>query len=454
MDLLQRLFPRHEPRTIIQPDNVHEVIGQHMLADGLPIVLSLRQSHGRDLVDARTGRTYLDMFSCFATWPVGINHPRMWDREFIEQLTMAALTNPTNSDIYTVEMAGFVATWSRLAMPSYLPHLFLISGGALAVENALKAAFDWKIRRNARKGHTKEYGHQVIHFGGAFHGRSGYTLSLTNTADPWKHKYFPKFNWPRVWFTPALRFPVDEEELERVKVEEQKAISQIESIFRVRGDDVACIIIEPIQGEGGDNHLRPEFLRRLRELANEHDVLLIFDEIQTGMGLTGAMWAHQHFDVQPDILVFGKKTQVCGIMAGPKLDLEPENVFRKSSRINSTWGGNLADMVRCQRFLEIIEQEKLIENAATVGGYLRGALQRLQALYPDKLSNARGRGLMCAIDLPDQQTRDLAIDRAFQAGMLVLPCGTQSIRFRPPLDLTIKEVNRAADIFETAIKTV
>jgi L-lysine 6-transaminase len=350
-------------------------------------------------------------------------------------------------------MAEFVEVFGRVGIPGHLPHLFLISGGTLGVENALKAAFDWKVRQNFRKGHAREVGHQVLHFREAFHGRSGYTLSLTNTADPNKHQYFPKFDWPRI-DNPKLRFPVDAAELQRVQAAEAAALAQAKQAFAERGDDLACVLIEPIQAEGGDNHFRPEFLRALRDLAHENHALLAFDEVQTGVGLTGRFWAHQHDDVRPDLLAFGKKMQVCGFLGGPALDEEPDNVFKVSSRLNSTWGGNLADMVRARRYLEIIEEERLVENAATVGAHLLRGLQRLAGERPDALANPRGRGLMCAIDLPDGELRGRVIDRVYELGMMLLGCGTRSVRFRPPLDITAAEIDEALGLFARAVEQV
>jgi L-lysine 6-transaminase len=291
----------------------------------------------------------------------------------------------------------------------------------------------------------------VLHFREAFHGRTGYTLSLTNTSDPRKYQYFPKFDWPRV-ATPKLRFPVDAAELERVANAEAATLVEMRRAFEQRKDEIACILLEPIQGEGGDNHFRPEFLRALRSLADEHEALLVWDEVQTGMGLTGKTWFHQHDDIRPDILVFGKKTQVCGILAGPRLDEEPENVFRTSSRINSTWGGNLVDMVRCQRYLEIMSEEKLIENAAQVGGHLKSSLESLARELPERLSNARGRGLMCAVDLPNAAARDGLVKAMFDRGVMLLPCGDRSIRFRPPLDVTAAEIDEGLEQLRQAVK--
>jgi L-lysine 6-transaminase len=434
----------------ITPEDVHASLGRHMLVDGFDLVLDLEKSQGRRLWDARASRWILDLFSCFATLPVGLNHPKMRDPGFVAKLTRAALTNPTNSDVYTIEMAEFVATFGRHAMPAYLPHLFLISGGTLGVENALKAAFDWKVRRNFKKGYREEKGHQVLHFRESFHGRSGYALSLTNTADPRKYQYFPRFDWPRV-SSPKRRFPAAAAELERVRREENLALDEIKNAFAARKDDIACILIEPIQAEGGDNHFRPEFLRALRQLADENEALLIFDEVQTGYGITGRMWAHQHWDVRPDALAFGKKTQVCGTMAGGRVDEEPENVFRVPSRINSTWGGSLADMVRSQRYLEIMVEEKLVEHAATAGEHLRRGLERLQGERPEMLSNARGLGLLCAVDLPDGPARDAVARNMYELGAIILGCGPRSLRFRTPLDVTTAELDEALELLRRAV---
>jgi L-lysine 6-transaminase len=439
--------------TRMGPDSVHEVLGRHMLADGYDMVLDLDKSVGRHLWDARRGRWYLDMFSFFATLPVGINHPGLGDGVFREKLLRAALVNPTNSDIYTTEFAEFVEAFGRVAMRPYLTQAFFVAGGTLGVENALKAAMDWKVRQNARQGVAGEKGHQILHFREAFHGRSGYTLSLTNTADPRKYQYYAKFDWPRI-VNPKLRFPVDAAEVTRVEEVEREAVSQIERAFAERRDDIAAIIIEPIQAEGGDHHFRREFMRELRRLADEHRALLIFDEVQSGVGLTGRFWAHEHFDVKPDLVAFGKKMQICGMIAGPRLDEEPDNVFKVSSRINSTWGGNLVDMVRAQRYLEIIEEEHLVEHAAEVGKHLLAGLEAMAADEPEMFSNARGKGLMCAIDFPDGATRDQVADKAYDLGMVILSCGHKSLRFRPPLDVTRGEIEEALDIIRRAAKAV
>ncbi|MGB9773218.1 MAG: L-lysine 6-transaminase [Bacteroidota bacterium] len=431
-----------QTRSQITPQEVHTVLGKHILADGFDLVVDLRKSHGVHLFDSRYNRWFLDIFSFFASSPVGMNHPKMTSPEFLEKLARVAVNKPTNSDVYTVEMAEFVDTFARIAMPDYLPHAFFIEGGALGVENALKASFDWKMRKNLKRGFYRSLSDenklQVIHFRQAFHGRTGYTLSLTNT-DPVKIDYFPKFQWPRI-SNPAIRFPLNEKNLEDVKQREEIAINEIKAAIQQHGHNIAALIIEPIQAEGGDHHFRKEFLEALRALADENDFMLIFDEVQTGIGLTGKMWAHEYF-VKPDMMAFGKKTQVCGFLSSTRIDEVEENVFQKSGRLNSTFGGNLIDMVRFAKYLEIIEEEHLVEHAAQLGTYLLEQLRAIEQEFPTLISNTRGLGLFCAMDLPTPQLRDEFRKQLYAKGVLMLGCGERSIRFRPPLIIQREELD-------------
>ena len=418
---------------------VHNAIGSHMLADGMSLVIDLDNSHGSWLVDGKTGNEYLDLFSMFASLSVGYNHPYVLDNK--DRLLASAINKPTNSDIYSIAMAEFVETMGRVAQPDYLPYSFFVSGGALAVENALKTAFDWKVRKNIENGNG-DIGSKVLHFEKCFHGRSGYTLSLTDSPDSRKVKYFPKFDWPRV-STPSIEFPLNDNNMLEVIKREKITLKEIKNAIIKNPNDIACIIIEPIQGEGGDNHFRSEFLIALKEISLENDILLIYDEVQTGVGITGKMWAHQHFSktAQPDIISFGKKTQCCGIFAGKRLDEVENNVFQESSRINSTWGGNLVDMVRFTIYLEIIEKENLIEKAQSNGEYLLNQLVTLQQDYSHLVTNSRGRGLFCAFDLPNSKYRDSLASILMENKVIVLGSGEKSIRFRPHLNIEKVEID-------------
>jgi L-lysine 6-transaminase len=420
-----------------------------MLVEGFDVILDTDRSRGCWFVDQRTGDRYLDFFAMYASMAVGYNHPRLLAAR--DELGRLAVNKPSNSDVYTTAMAEFVETFSRIAMPADMPHAFFISGGALAVENALKTAFDWKVRKNHAAGIEGDPGSQVIHFRQAFHGRTGYTLSLTNTADPRKTKFFPKFNWPRI-INPKITFPLDDENLARVKALEEEALWDIRQAIAQRGEDIAALIIEPVQGEGGDNHFRREFFQALRRICDEHAIMLIFDEVQTGVGLTGRFWAFEHFDAQPDLLAFGKKTQVCGMLASRRVEEVCCHVFKERSRLNSTFGGNLVDMARCSHILRIIEEENLVENARRQGERLLSGVQQLAADFPEVISNPRGLGLMCAFDAPDSRTRDQLVKAFFREKLLLVGCGSRSIRFRPHLIVSAGEIEQGLAIIRAILQ--
>ncbi len=434
---------------MISTSEIHSYLHKYLQKASFDLILDLEKSTPSHIYDKKYDRYFLDMFTFFATMPLGMNHPEMFDESFLQKLKKVAINKPSNTDFFTDELAEFIETFNRVALPDWGKYLFFIEGGALAVENALKIAFDWKVQKNFLKGYREEKGHQVIHFQEAFHGRSGYTLSLTNT-DVNKIKYFPKFSWPRIT-NPKLKFPVTNQVLEDVIEKENQAIAEIKEAIHKNRDDIACMIIEPIQGEGGDNHFRKEFFVKLREICDENEILLIFDEVQTGVGLTGKMWAAEHF-VNPDIIAFGKKLQVGGVICNNRIDDVEENVFRKGGRINSTWGGNLTDMFRAKRYLEIIEKENLVNNAEVMGNYLLNSLQQLENEFPDVVSNSRGKGLMCAIDLKDKNTRDNLRKKLFENGMIILGCGEKSIRFRPRLSVTKDNIDEAMEILRKSLK--
>jgi len=438
-------------RIHVQPAEVHNVLARHMLADGYDIVMDLTKSKGSWVFDSRRGRNVLDFFTNFASVPVGYNHPRMDTPEFRDRLADVAMNKPANSDIYTTYMAEFVETFARVAVPPSLnKHMFFVEGGSLGIENALKTAFDWKVRKNFKKGYTEEKGQQIMHLRECFHGRSGYTLSLTNTADPRKTQYFPKFDWPRI-DNPKLTFPLTDEGRADAERRENAAIAQAKQFLHERKDDIAAFIMEPIQGEGGDNQFRPEFFHAVRQLCDENEMLLIFDEVQSGVGITGKMWAFQHYGLEPDLFCFGKKTQVCGFAANERIFDIADNVFTIASRINSTWGGNLTDMVRSQRYFEIIDEENLVQNAASTGAYFVGELERFATMFPNLVSNVRGKGLMAAFDLPSGDVRDAALKAFMAHDVMVLASGYRSARFRPPLNLSMDEAAEGIRRMERAL---
>ena len=427
----------------INASNVLGTLERHILLDGFKVVIDLEKSRGPYIYNAVEGRKLIDLYGFFGSMPVGFNHP-YFDRDDVKRdLLRAAKVKIANSDVYSEGYAEFVETFSRVVGLPPLERYLFIEGGALAVENCLKAAMDWKVRKNMAAGHG-ERGTQILHFRHAFHGRTGYTMSLTNT-DPRKTDLFAKFDWPRV-SCPHIDYALPESERQSdVIAREKKCEEEIRDKIDKNKIDICAIIIEPIQGEGGDNHFRGEWLQTLRKICDENEMLLIFDEVQCGMGVTGRTWCCRHFDVVPDLLAFGKKAQVCGVMAGPRLDEVKDNAFRLPSRLNSTWGGNFTDMVRSTHFMRIVDEEHLIENAGKVGAYFLDRLRELQTEF-DFIKAVRGRGLFLAFDLPDAKTREEIWKGLFDLGVLALRSGEESIRFRPALDITAPVVDEAIDL--------
>ncbi len=433
---------------MIDPKQVHETLGRYQLVDGFPMVIDQEGSHGPWLRDAKSGKEYFDAFTCFASWPVGYNHPMLHEAAFETELLRAARTKLANSDLYTQDMAAFVDAFGSRVTPAGFPHHFWVSGGALAVENALKTAFDWKARKLGRTSFEDDVNDLVIlHLKQAFHGRSGYTMSLTNTV-PDKIGLFPKFDWPRV-HSPAIEYDADGNICNDIEAEEAKACAEIEAAFAKYPKKIAGIILEPMQGEGGDNHFRTEFLQKLRDYADQHEALLIFDEIQTGFFGSGKPWLWQHHDVAPDVVCFGKKTQVCGIYASTRIDEVKDNVFACSSRINSTWGGNLVDMVRCRRFIEIVEAEKLANNITVRGEEFVSGLREFSRA--GGISNVRGVGSLVAFTVKDTDTRNRMLSGMFDKGLLALASGSDSVRFRLPLVVTAEDVQTVLSRVEACL---
>ena len=397
------------------PDSkVIDRLSNHIITDGFHVVVDPERSHGSWVVDAETGKEFLDCYSQFASQPLGWNHPSLLEAQ--DHLGRAALHKLANSDMYSKDYADFVDRFAELT-PDF-SHYFFIDGGALAVENALKAAFDWKAQKSGIRSLSTVNELDVVHFYKAFHGRTGYTLSLTNTELN-KTKLFPQFNWSTIY--------------------------DIDKLDKYMHSEVAAIIVDPIQGEGGDKHFEAQIFHELRALADTYSSMLIFDEVQTGLGATGKMWAYEHFGVVPDMMCFGKKTQVCGFCATDRIDEVKENVFSTSGRINSTWGGNIVDMVRFQYIADAIQKYDLVSNAAQVGGHFMNALSRIDGLH-----NIRGRGLMIAFDLETTAERD-QLKSLLQERMIVLTCGTRSIRLRPTLSFSKADADTACNIIEHSI---
>jgi len=427
-------------------------LGRHQLVDGYPLVVDLDRCHGSWIHDRIHDCEFMDVFTCFASWPLGYNHPKFKDPEIVDAMARASMSKVANSDIYSEDLCEFVDTFATHATPDGFPHHFWVSGGALAVENAMKTAFDWKARKLGRTDFSDSVNDlTILHFKQAFHGRTGYTMSVTNTL-PDKVGLFPKFDWPRV-HNPTIHYHLDGTISNDIAAEEARACMEIEAAFEqaaASGTHIAAILIEPMQGEGGDNHFRREFLQALRNYADEREALLLFDEVQTGFFGSGKPWFWQHLGVAPDIVSFGKKTQVCGIYASSRIDEVEENVFERSSRINSTWGGNIVDMVRCRKFIEIIVEENLADHITAIGEHVMIGLRSI-AKETNAFKSVRGCGSLIAFTFDPPEARREMIAALFDRKVIALPCGEDSVRFRLPLNFTREEADELLSRVESCV---
>lgn len=401
---------------------------QKYLFDSFPIVWNIQKSQNSFLYDIHTNEEYLDFHGGFGSNPIGWNHPKLtkhfssglWNKHF--------LNKPANCDFYTQEYIEFIDKFQTTIIPKNYPHLFFIDGGALAVENALKIAMDWKYQKNGDNNEDLS----IAHFTKAFHGRSGYTMSLTNT-EPHKTKNFTKFNWPR--FLPSIKTGTPPQ---NQKVYDEFAIGEVEKYFKEHHKSIAGLIIEPIQCEGGDRHFTKYFLQNLQRLCNEHDVLFILDEVQTGFYTTGKTWCFQHYDLEPDLVCFGKKSQQCGVFGGKRLDEIQNHCFNTSGRLGSTWGGNHIDMIRSSKIIDIIKEDNLELNATERGNQWSDEMKMIQS---NKIKNIRNLGLIMSFDCESTEKRNQLLDILKKNKLLALGAGENTIRMRPNLAVSKTDIS-------------
>jgi len=401
---------------------------QKYLFDSFPIVWNIKKSQNSFLYDIHTNEEYLDFHGGFGSNPIGWNHPKLTDYFCSGLWNKHFLNKPANCDFYTPEYIEFIEKFKTNVIPEKYPHVFFIDGGALAVENALKIAMDWKYQKNGDKNQNLS----IAHFTKAFHGRSGYTMSLTNT-EPHKTKNFTKFDWPR--FLPSIKMEYLSPENQQIY--DEFAIGEIEKYFKEHHKNIAGLIIEPIQCEGGDRHFTKYFLQNLQKLCNQNDVLFIVDEVQTGFYTTGKPWCFQHYDIEPDLVSFGKKSQQCGVFGGKRLDEIQNHCFNTSGRLGSTWGGNHIDMIRSSKIIDIIKEENLELNATERGNQWSDEMKTIQS---NKINNIRNLGLIMSFDCESTEKRNQLLDILKKNKLLALGAGEKTIRMRPNLAVSNQEI--------------
>jgi 4-aminobutyrate aminotransferase len=301
--------------------------------------------------------------------------------------------------------------------------VFLSNSGAEAVEGAMKLV---------RHASGRPY---IIGFHGAFHGRSYGALTLTAS----KAKYHKGFGplLPGVLHVP---FGTDE------------TFTALDIIFeqQVSPSEVAAIFVEPIQGEGGYRVPQAGWLAKLREVCDKHGILLVADEVQSGMGRTGKMWAIEHADVEPDVLISAKGI-ASGLPLGAFIAREEIMMSWPMGAHGSTYGGSPVPCAAGIATLEVIQGEGLLENAQTVGKFLLAGLAELQKRFPEQVTDVRGVGLMIGVEFASDELADAVQTAAFERGLLVLECGASTIRMSPPLVVSTEQAETALRVFAEAI---
>lgn len=418
-------------------------------------------SRGPFVVDV-DGNVILDLFANFALGALGYNHPAVLAVTGTPAFAHAA-ANPTSTPFVTTPAwFDFIEALRARYAPKGMSKVFCVDAGGEGVESALKAAFIVHAeRRRERAGLSKNpldaseveqtaiLGNKgtdavVVSFAGAFHGRGLGPLSATHSKVIHKAD-LPAFDWPTAPF-PANRFPL-ERYAEENAAAEASAIDELEAILgRLRGR-VAAVLIEPMQSEGGDRHASPAFFRKVQELATAAGAAFILDEVQTGVGMSGTLWAHEQLELPrpPDMVCFGKKMQMGGFFT------TPDFAITQFGRMYQTKNGDRARAMIAEAILRTIVDEGLLERVRTVGARFLAGLEDLAARFPALVTEPRGRGFLLAFDLPTAAVRDDFLKRALARGVFASYTGSRSVRLRPHLITTEAEVEDALSVFETVL---
>ena len=378
------------------------------------IKIDYEKSQGSYIYDKITKKKYLDFFGQYASLSLGYNHPIFKTIDFETEIKKIAHVKITNCETLSDEVIEFDNEFRKFTnINNYFKYFHYCCTGSLAVESAIKTALDYKNIKG------EPY---IISFKGSFHGINSYGGFITDRFKPVNSRLdgFPiKFsnNIENPIITYNNNISVNNLDLVKLKLNEIK--KNIEE-----NKNIVCILIEPIQSTYGDRYFPIEFFKGLRDIADKYDIPLIFDEIQVGFGTTGKIWYFQHLNIIPDIVIFGKKTQISGIMVKEKFG----KIFQTPTRLEVTWNGNVIDMVRCKYIIRAYNKYKVLYNVNKMSKILKDKL--LQIKY---IKNLRNYGLLFAFDLESTTTRDKLVKYLYDNGIICNPTRDFSIRFRPNL---------------------
>ncbi len=414
-----------------------------------PFAVDLAQCRGMSLATV-DGQTIFDWAGYYGSKLIGHNHPRLQEPGYLKSLTLAANNKVANPDFLTPECLAYYRLLHRLCPASMGAwenrEVYAVNSGAEAVENMLKYLLSWHNAKRQRGGHSRSPNRRFLYFDQAFHGRTVYALQVTQTLDPVATQDFHGLAASGNIKVPFPAIDTDAPPAEN-DARTRQSLELIEGILSQRSEEIVGIIVEPIQGAGGQRTAQPAWFRGLSALCHKYDVGFGVDEVQTSAGPTGTLFAIDQFDLPypPHAVAVGKKFAVGALfMREPLADI---------GVLDSTWGGSLADMVRfCQEW-NVVEDEKLVEAAASGGEQLAAGLRELQARFPDIIRNVRGMGLYQGFTLRQPGARAVLAETALQEhDLLLLGAGADSIRTRPNLSVTPAEINRFLELLGVCLE--
>ena len=411
-------------------------LSRYVIAEPKPFVVDLAQSRGIWLATV-DGDRLMDWCGLYGARLLGYNHPRLYEANYLQHLALAANNKMANPDFLTAECLDYYRLLHALApecMAGQPVEVYVVNSGAEAVENMLKYFINLhhqKLQEQGKQVTTRRF----IYFEQAFHGRTVFTLNITRLAnDPLATRDYQGIIPDNL----QVPFPAWDTSCSEAENEQRvdACLAQLEDLMQRYQDEIVGVVLEPLQGAGGHRIAAPRFYQALSVLCHRYQISWGLDEVQTSGGQCGKVFAIDLFDIPyPPQAVASAKKFGNGV-------LYMQRSMQDVGVLDSTWGGTLADMVRFVQEWRIVSDEQLVAAVADKAVHLVAGLQQLADQWPDKLYNIRGWGLYQGFSLrrPEQKARLLAMALEDE-DLLLLGAGTESVRFRPPLDVTLPEID-------------